>query len=180
MIFKALDPGTRRLGWASWEPAKQRKPRCGFYDLRGETEGATFKKAYDVLVRDLLYPQDIIVMEGLLLPPGSSIQSRFAMFGVRAIVIMAAHDVGAKEPHSVAIHQWRSWSLGMATAPKSIIGSGARRKWLKARAQNEVEARGWGLVSDDEAEAMLMLCWLRAQFDMNYAMRTRPALPIGV
>jgi hypothetical protein len=176
-MLKALDPGKRHLGWASWE-AVENTPQSGVHDLRAEIEGATYSRARK-LMRAFIRPGDMIALEAPLLPPGASIQSRLAMFGIRACILMAAFEARA-DVREVQVQEWRSWALGLCWAPATVKGSEARRRWLKARAKAEVKARGWGDVGDDEAEAILMVDWLRAQEDHAYGLRTRPALPLPV
>ncbi len=172
-MLKAIDPGKRRLGWATWADG-DKKPKSGFFDLRAKTEGESYSETRKIML-GFIKRGDDIVMEMPMLPRGVSIASRLALFGIRAIVMQVAFDVGAKV-EEVGISQWRSWCLGVTMPPKSIVKKEARRRWLKERAKQEVEARGWGKITDDEAEAMLMLCWLRAQRDYNYAFKTRPRL----
>ncbi|RZN30483.1 hypothetical protein [Bradyrhizobium sp. Leo121] len=168
-MFKALDP-SRFTGWAVWEATG---PRSGVFNLNADSEPAIYSRA-ETLIGDFVQPGDIVGVEAPLLPAGMSIQSRQILLGVRAIIFVT---IFKRQARVIEIEpaRWRSKILGLTQAPKHI-GQGlskskktaVRRAWLKRRAIDEVAARGWGKTTDDQADALCILDYLRMRLDPAY------------
>lgn len=71
-------------------------------------------------------------------------------FALKAAVEVAGHILGF-ETMIVQPSVWRKTFLGLAHKPDYIDGE--NRAWLKLRAIQECERRGWAVKGDDEAEA---------------------------
>lgn len=169
MRLHGIDPG-QALGWAFWGPSSV-KPFVRLENVKGRTEGHTYLRVRNFL-KGVVQAGDRIAVEAPVLPEGVSIQSRLVLFGIRAEVLAIGAELGCVvfEPTS---SEWRSWFLGVTTAPRTTPKK-ARRAWIKARAQQEVQDRGWGDVGPDEADAIGILDWLRQKVDHDYAANSTP------
>jgi hypothetical protein len=139
VTLHAFDTGTS-LGWACWCRGSE-KPSSRLIDLRAEHEGATYCRARAKLL-EVIANGDVVAIEGSLLPPGMTIESRLVLFGIRAIVFQVAFERGIL-PREYPPQMWRSRYMGVTGAPRSVPKK-RRRAWIKARAQAEAVARGWG------------------------------------
>jgi len=166
-MFHAFDPGMS-LGWAYWS---SQRPQSKLIDLHADCEGAVYLRARSRLL-EIINPNDIVGIEAALMPRSVSIRSRLVLFGIRSAIVAVAYERVARlieiEPH-----RWRAHFIRCVTAPKQVPRK-HRRAWLKAKAQEEVQRRGWGDVSQDEADAFGILDYLRSSVDAEYAIRTTP------
>ncbi len=175
MNFLALDPSTRKIGWACLSVGMQ-TPDFGTLEFPRAGNNFTLFLAP---ARDWLF--EIIEREEIThLIYESPFQGKNAM-SLRPIgalngqIEMACYDnhVDCSETKP---QQWRSKVLGVTQAPKQIKGSSKRRQWIKDEAVSWCVRRGYRTETDDEAEALCILAYMQglhsdsADFD---------ALPLG-
>jgi len=160
-MLLAIDPGAS--SGVAWVEAGQ--PTSRLIDLRADSEGAMFTRAR-VRFGELILPGDIVGIEAMLMPRAVTISSRQVLFGFRAVIVGLVFERDARLIE-VPPHTWRSHFLGLVHAPKQVPRK-QRRAWLKARAQDRVRELGWGDVSEDQADALGLLSYLRASLDPTY------------
>ena len=70
----------------------------------------------------------------------------------------------------VAIQSWRSKTHGKVYVPKELkLDQNQRSKWFKQQAKAYCDRNGWSYGTEDEAEALCMLDYIRIENEPNYA-----------
>lgn len=154
------------LGWAFWGQADI--PQHWLLELGDLGEGEAYAHVRGRLTQSL-QPGDHVGIEGAIMPEGMSLKSRLALYGVRAVILLAAHECRCRV-EEYPPQTWRSRYLGVTGAPRSVLKK-HRRNWIKQRAISEAASRGWGTVGPDVADALGILHCTRVDFDATYARR---------
>jgi hypothetical protein len=162
-VLKSIDPG-QKCGWSQWDGDRL---TFGVFDLKGLSgEGASFHRS-TVRMREFIQRGDVIGLEAPVKVNYSSIQSQQFLLGLRAVILSTSFACGARvieiEPST-----WRSKILGVTMAPKLIKGTDVRRAWIKRKAVEHCRARGYGETTDDEADALCILEYLRLRIDPTF------------
>ncbi len=76
--------------------------------------------------------------------------------------------LGVRQPELIAISAWRSRTHGKTRAPDNVP-TNKRSAWLKQQAFRYCRANGWEPDSDNAAEALCMLDYLRILHEPAYA-----------
>jgi|SRR5215831_435786 len=160
-MLHAFDPGLS-LGWAFVDADR---PRSRLIDLWASSEGAVYMRARARLL-EILNGGDVVAVEAAIMPNKVTIRSRLVLFGIRAMIVAVAHERMARVVE-VEPHRWRKHFIGVVSAPAGVPRK-KRRQWLKDRARWHAQQRGWGVVSEDEADALGILDYLRCTLDANY------------
>lgn len=77
--------------------------------------------------------------------------------------------LNARPPEMIAIQSWRSKTHGKTRAPEGLSGTEKGRVWLKKQAFDFCHAEGWEPDSDNAAEALCMLVYMRILHEPSFA-----------
>jgi hypothetical protein len=135
-------------------------------DLDAPTEPEIYMRTR-LRVLEVLQRDDIVAVEGAVMPEGQSIGSRLVLYGIRAIILQVACENRCTIREYMP-QVWRGPFMGATQAPR-FVPKKNRRGWLKARAQMAARDRGWGDVGPDEADALGIMHSLKVEFDYDYA-----------
>jgi hypothetical protein len=178
----AIDPA-RRLGWARWHPGMI-APESGTIDFMARPERKCFSlygtwlfEQFTLGIERVVYEQPFISRDPR--QAGNNAQLLYGLWGITEFLC----DRRRKPLHVITVGMWRSHFHGYVNAPKVIDGEVAskakRSKWLKARACDACDRRGWPYYSDDEAEALGILdyeiCYCNPELHVR-----EPQLDLGV
>lgn len=171
--YLALDPG-RKMGWASCLRGGEHLA-YGTWKFPQADHGeayAAFAKQFGVPLAAL--PDLQVGMEMLTIvaheddkgrPQVDAEQVGFSA-GWPAIAKTKCFVAGARPPEMVAISAWRSRTHGKTRAPIGMKNSTA---WLKQKAFEYCHANGWTPDSDNAAEALCILDYMRILYEDSYA-----------
>lgn len=115
-----------------------------------------------------------VVIEAAILPQGNT---NITTLKKAYAINMNTHDIGKALGCAVVEVQngtWRSHFLCGSTPPKEHRGKGKQSKWYKAAVKEKCADRGFSVRDDNEADALGILDWARAQEDPNYAVNSTP------
>jgi hypothetical protein len=164
-------------GFALWHPTMQ-IPEWGkrVFDDNQNIAQAEF---YNFLTRQIVDRKvDTIAIEA----PFVSLQQIVAverLYGMRGIVRLVCGLRPGIKFMSVTTGEWRKHFLGVVRAPKDVDPK-KRTKWIKQKAREKCEERGWVCKSNDEADALGVLDYARAKLDFNYGTKTTPLFGAGM
>lgn len=168
-MILALDIAST-TGWAVGDD----RPVSGSIICRGDlgAKAARLRDGLNKLVDE--HNPDLMIFEAPFLTArggSSTIRTLLALCGVAEMV---AHDRGVI-PREVPSEKWRKHFLGLSHAPRHIAKS-KRRQWLKREAQKRCDERGWGWLSDDEADACGVWDYAKSLRDPDYAVMNLPLM----
>lgn len=177
MIF-SLDLG-RVTGFALWDETMTR-PMWGKRAFSDKLHIA--QSEFDAFLSKVIaeYRVDTIAVESPYVDPKmiSNVERGYMM---RGLVFLAIGRRPAMRLLDVSSSEWRMHFLGLKQAPKQIGASenpkkrqSMRRSWIKKKARDCCEQRGWIVKSDDEADALGLLDYARAKLNPNYGTATTP------
>lgn len=166
----ALDQSPLSTGWAISEPNAP-KPNYGLYPMPtwGDFEGARLCQYEDWLISEIkakgvthiFYEAPVQVRPKIIYKAGRAILLNVKSFDVVSkqlqqigAIHMAAHRCGIVI-QQVTANDWRLRALGKTTI--AGLSGEMLRKELKLMAVKACALRGWYVVSDDVAEALLIL-----------------------
>lgn len=79
--------------------------------------------------------------------------------GWLATVELLCERKGWEAPVDVPIASWRKSFVGRSMAPKEVVGSDLRRKWIKDAVLDKCRERGLNPETDDVADAIGIMFW---------------------
>jgi Holliday junction resolvasome RuvABC endonuclease subunit len=136
-------------------------PTWGTIKVGRETFGQTGANLRDWLVTKIVGDgvTEIVVEDPFV--SATMINNVARLYGLRGIVEEVAwrRNISVQ---GVAVASWRKAVLGVVRAPKTVPAK-ARGAWIKDRAMQEMARRGWPCRYHDEADALGVLVWYRAQ-----------------
>ena len=181
MHLLAIDPSTQ-MGWAlfideSDKPEDERRPinKCYFYgtwDLKKwddgkkrESRGAyyiNFLEQFRKLRRlhNIDDDQIKIVLEGEAYAAARTEASERLAAGWLAILESYCYRKDNIPPITATTDEWRHSFIRRSRAPKEIVGSDERRKWIKQATIAKCRSLGFNPKSDNDADALGLLFWL--------------------
>jgi hypothetical protein len=172
--YFVFDPG-RTCGWASCLPGGKNL-RHGTWRFRDPSAGATYFEFSQNLRRVLDGLPDPLVGIELMTIVGhgedNRVDAQQVLFssGWTSIAQTVCHSLALREPQLIAIQTWRSKTHGKVYTPKNLnLDQNARSKWFKVEAKKYCDRNGWSYNTEDEAEALCMLDYLRIEHEPTYA-----------
>ncbi len=180
--FATLDPG-RMMGFAACLIGGD-ELRHGTWKFKASVYGlayAEFAKCLTTLLKSL--PDPLLGIEQLMVVPhegkdgkmhvdGNQVALSAAWYGIAHTI---CYSLGCREPIIIPIQTWRSKTHKSVRAPKVDYPEQPHRRtkrvseFFKSEARIYCERNGWSYESDDEAEALCMLDYMRMEFEPAYA-----------
>lgn len=172
MRLLALDLATA-TGWGFYRPGLD-APLSGVWNLSGKN-GQRFAQLRDRVGERIEMGVDRIVCEAPFIQKGHE-NILELLYGLRAQVVELAYRKRV-DFVSVPPMQWRPSFIGCTQAPK-YVPKPQKRAWLKNRAIEECEKRGWPVRDDNAAEALGILDYERCRIFPDYAALSSPLFSI--
>lgn len=173
LSYLAIDPG-RRMGFATCLAGGGNLSygTWKFTDADHGSAYAAFAKQIGAMLADL--PDAQVGMEMLTIVPHegengkSHVDAEQVGFsaGWPAIAKVKCFVARVRPPEMIAISAWRSKTHGKTRAPNGVKESS---KWLKQQAFIYCRANGWSPDTDNAAEALCMLDYLRILHEPAFA-----------
>lgn len=171
--YLAVDPG-RKMGWACCLAGGDRL-EYGTWKFGQPDHGAAyaaFAKQFGSVLA--IWPDLQVGMEMLTIVPHEGengkpqVDAEQVGFsaGWPAIAKTKCFVAGCRPPEMIAISAWRSKTHGKTRAPIGVKNSSG---WLKQQAFAYCASNGWNPDSDNAAEALCMLDYLRILHEPSFA-----------
>jgi hypothetical protein len=160
----------RTTGYAYWQPSSA-KPIWGEKKFSSDLQDSLFE--LDQFVGSFIYKFkiDTIALEEPFV--GKYLNNIDRLYTMRGIILkeIAKHNICRID---ATPSEWRCHFLNFTNAPRDVHGNEDRRAWLKNRAKEKCLERGWKVKTDNEAEALGLLCFARSKIDPDYAIGLTP------
>ena len=172
MHILAIDPATN-TGFARFEFGTSRVVSDV---VSFDAELGAFNRQYRRWLTDQikLYSITDVVIEAAILPTGNT---NIITLKKAYAINMNTHDIAKALGCSVTEIQngsWRAHFLVGRSAPKEQRGKGKLSRWYKQAVKDRCAERGWPIRDDNEADALGLLDYARAQLDPAYAVHSTP------
>jgi len=173
--YLTIDPG-RKMGWASCLRGGG-DLRYGTWKYKQELPGEAYALYLSNLNQKIRSLPDVLVGVELLTIVAHVDEKGKASFDAEQIAFSAGWPthaqtlcfrLGARPPEMIAISSWRSKTHGKVQAPRGLKQS-QRTKFFKEVAFDYCHANGWSPDSDNAAEALCMLDYLRILHEPDFA-----------
>ena len=141
-----------------------------------DEELGAFNRQYRRWLTDQIkrYGISEVVIEAAILPTGNT---NIVTLKKAYAINMNTHDIAKHLGCSVTEVQngtWRAHFLCGRMPPKEHRGRGKLSAWYKQAVKQRCAERGWRVRDDNEADALGILDWARAQRDPAYAVHSTP------